>query len=186
MALWPFSERTELHYSWFKYTSWCCRMIIPNKNVPLKDPFPANRSKAVVLFFFFFFFFFFFSSFFGRLFSVATGLFMSNLALLFVLVFFQSFYHWDHLAWEREGWFMSFSCICLFILHVLMFVLFPFLLVSEVGCDMWLWHSLDVSIGMFACTTATDERIQWNRVWYVYLRIDCYFFFSSPEPKAHW
>ena len=29
---------------------------------------------------------------------------------------------------ERESWFMCFSCICLFILHALMFVLFVFFL----------------------------------------------------------
>ena len=39
----------------------------------------------------------------------------------------------DHLAWRREGWSVCFSCICLFVLYVLVFVLFVFRLVSGVG-----------------------------------------------------
>ena len=34
----------------------------------------------------------------------------------------------------------------LFVLYVLVFVIFLFLLVSGVGCVLWLWHSLDFSI----------------------------------------
>ena len=44
---------------------------------------------------------------------------------------------------------MCFLCICLFVLHVLVFVLFLFSLVSGVGCGLWLWHSLDFSINFF-------------------------------------
>ena len=43
---------------------------------------------------------------------------------------------------------MCFSCICLFILHALIFVLLLCLLVSGVGCGLWLWHSLDFSINL--------------------------------------
>ena len=39
------------------------------------------------------------------------------------------------------------SCCCLFILHALNFVLFLFLLVSGVGCDLCLWHSMDYFAG---------------------------------------
>ena len=44
---------------------------------------------------------------------------------------------------ERESWSVSFSCICLFILHTSISVFFLFLLVSETGCGLWLWDSLD-------------------------------------------
>ena len=37
----------------------------------------------------------------------------------------------------------------LFVLHVLVFVLFLILLVSGVGCGLWLWHSLSFSINVF-------------------------------------
>ena len=39
--------------------------------------------------------------------------------------------------------------VCLFVLHVLVFVLFLFLLMSGVGCGLWLWHSLNFSINFF-------------------------------------
>ena len=39
--------------------------------------------------------------------------------------------------------------ICLFVLCVLVFVIFLFLLVSGVGCGLYLWHSLDFSINRF-------------------------------------
>ena len=38
----------------------------------------------------------------------------------------------------------------LFVLYVLVFVIFLFLLVSGVGCGMWLGHSLDFSINFFS------------------------------------
>ena len=41
---------------------------------------------------------------------------------------------------------MCFSCICLFILHPLIFVLFLFLLVSGLAAASVLWHSLDFSV----------------------------------------
>ena len=37
----------------------------------------------------------------------------------------------------------------LFVLYMLVFVIFLFLLVSRVGCSLWLWHSLDFSINYF-------------------------------------
>ena len=45
---------------------------------------------------------------------------------------------------------MRFSCMRLFILHTLISVLFLLLLVSGVGCYLWLWHSLDFSINWAA------------------------------------
>ena len=60
-----------------------------------------------------------------------TGRFMFSLASLFALVFFHSCYH---LTWGRESWSMCFSCICFFILHALIAVLFLFLVVSGIGC----------------------------------------------------
>ena len=69
--------------------------------------------------------------------------------------FFIPFIPCDHLAWRRGGWSMCFSCMCLFVLHVSVFVLFLFILVSGVGCCLWLWHSLDVSINFF---------FQWHQV----------------------
>ena len=74
---------------------------------------------------------------------------MLSLALLIFLVFFRFFsplLQFDHLAWGRESWSMCIACFCLFILHTLVFVLFLSLLVSGVGCDLLLWHSLDFSI----------------------------------------
>ena len=65
--------------------------------------------------------------------KVTTGRFMLSLALLFVLVILLSFYHCDHLVLERESGSMCFSCICLFILHALRFVLLLFLLLSWVN-----------------------------------------------------
>ena len=62
--------------------------------------------------------------------------------------------------WERESWFMCFSCICLFILHALICVRFLFLLVSGVGCGLWLWHPLHFSINAFCIS----QLIQFPRV----------------------
>ena len=45
---------------------------------------------------------------------------------------------------------MCFSCICLFVLHVLVFAIILFLLVSVVGCGLRLWHSLDFSINFLS------------------------------------
>ena len=42
-------------------------------------------------------------------------------------------------------WQLMHVCICLFILHALISVLYPFLLVSGVSCGLWLRHSLDFS-----------------------------------------
>ena len=48
---------------------------------------------------------------------------------------------------EVAGLCVSRAFVCLFdFLHVLVSVLFPFLLVSGVGCGLWLWHSLEFSI----------------------------------------
>ena len=44
---------------------------------------------------------------------------------------------------------MCFSCMCLFILHASVSILFLFLLVSGANCGLWLWHSLDFSIYFF-------------------------------------
>ena len=43
-----------------------------------------------------------------------------------------------------------------FVLHVLVFVLFLFLLVSGVGCGLSLWHSLHFSVNFLFLYTATD------------------------------
>ena len=48
-------------------------------------------------------------------------------------VFPQSFKHCDHLAWGRESWSICFSCICLFILHAVIFC--PFSLPQAAACD---------------------------------------------------
>ena len=58
--------------------------------------------------------------------------------------------------------FSCFSCICLFVLYVLVFVIFLFLLVSGVGCGLWLWHSLNFSINFFQYSIA--HRMQNNVV----------------------
>ena len=50
---------------------------------------------------------------------------------------------------------MCFSCICLFVLYVLVFVLFVFLFVSGIGCGLLLWHSLDVSVNFFFLAKST-------------------------------
>ena len=44
-------------------------------------------------------------------------------------------------VWKRELVFVL--LVHLFVLRVHVFVLFLFLLVSRVGCDLWLWHTLD-------------------------------------------
>ena len=47
----------------------------------------------------------------------------------------------------------------LFVLRVLVFVLLLFLLVSGVGCGLWLWHSLDFSITFLpAGYTASSKK----------------------------
>ena len=48
---------------------------------------------------------------------------------------------------ERAG--LCASCACLFTLHAVISVLFLHLLVSGVGCGLWLWHSLVFSINFF-------------------------------------
>ena len=57
--------------------------------------------------------------------------------MLFVLVFPRSFWCCGRLAWWGAGLCVCFSCICLFVLYVLVFVIFRFLLVSglAVVCD---------------------------------------------------
>ena len=40
------------------------------------------------------------------------------------IAFFSPVQHCDHLAWERERWPLYLSCICLFSLHALIYVLF--------------------------------------------------------------
>ena len=47
-----------------------------------------------------------------------------SLHVLFVLVFLHSCLHYDHLAWGRGSLFVCFSCVCLFVLYVLFFVIF--------------------------------------------------------------
>ena len=65
---------------------------------------------------------------------------------------FSPVWHCDHLAWVRESWsIICFSCICLFILYVLLCVSFLFFMVTWVGCGMWLWHSLDFSFNFLNC-----------------------------------
>ena len=67
---------------------------------------------------------------------------------------------YDHLAWGREIWSKYFSCICLFILHALLYVFFLFILVSAVGCDLCLWHSLIVSFNFFAkCVSFAESSL---------------------------
>ena len=51
----------------------------------------------------------------------------------FFVFFFSPVKHCDHLGLGRESWSMCISCICLFILHVLISVHFLFLLVSGNG-----------------------------------------------------
>ena len=48
-----------------------------------------------------------------------------------------------YLSRPDRSWSMCFSCICLFILHALIFVFSLFLFVSGFGCGFWLWHFLD-------------------------------------------
>ena len=42
-----------------------------------------------------------------------------------------------------------FFVYCVFILYALISVLFFFLFVSEIGCGLQLWHSLNYSINVF-------------------------------------
>ena len=58
------------------------------------------------------------------------------------------------------NWSVCFSCICLLILHVLLSILFSLPLVSDIGCDSWLWHSLD-----FFFKTFYMGRVK--RIWYL-------------------
>ena len=76
---------------------------------------------------------------------------------------FQSFYHCDHLASERESWSLCFSCNCLFILHTLIVILLLFLLVSGVGCGLWLRHILENSINVCFDPDATERGLRLMR-----------------------
>ena len=79
-----------------------------------------------------------------------AGRFMfQRLPVLFVRVFCHSFKQCDHLALGRGSWSVCFSCICLFVLYVLVFVMFLCLFVSGFGCGLSVWHSLDLSINFF-------------------------------------
>ena len=51
-----------------------------------------------------------------------------------------------HLAWGRESLSMHF-CICLVFLHALNFC--PFLFWCQIGCNLWLLHSLYFSFKLF-------------------------------------
>ena len=46
-----------------------------------------------------------------------------------------------------------------FVLYVLFFVIFLFLLVSGVGCGLWLWHSLNFSINVFGIFAICHKQI---------------------------
>ena len=76
-------------------------------------------------------------------------------------VFFGCWFHCtrQHVVWHnfvqiqtkfpglgRGSWSVCFSCIRLFVLYVLVFVIFLLLLVSGVGCGLRFWHSLHFSI----------------------------------------
>ena len=45
------------------------------------------------------------------------------------------------------------ACICVCLFCECWFVFFLFLLVSGIGCDLWLWHSLDFSFYLFVVRT---------------------------------
>ena len=57
--------------------------------------------------------------------------------------------HSVHFAWGRDFWSICVSCVCLFIFVLNIFVPFLFLLVSWVGCGLWLWYALDISFNFF-------------------------------------
>ena len=75
---------------------------------------------------------------------------MLSLTLLLGLIFIQfCLALWSSHVRKRElvymllvKWYVYLSCV--------IFCLFLFLLVSEVGCGLWLWHSLDFSLNISA------------------------------------
>ena len=78
--------------------------------------------------------------------------------------FFCHVQHCDHFTCGRERS-IRFSCICMFILHALLFVFF--LLVSGCGCDLWLWHSLDFSFNFLSLlgTIISGSLVRMRRCW---------------------
>ena len=76
----------------------------------------------------------------------STRQFVLSLALCyFVLVFFSPFSSAITSLGEEWANLSAFLCICS-ICTCFGFVCFLFLLVSEKGCGLWLWHSLDFSL----------------------------------------
>ena len=60
----------------------------------------------------------------------------------------------------RESLSICFSSVCLFIfIPFVTFYLFIFLLVPGVGCDSWLWHSLDFPFNVFAITSLGEREL---------------------------
>ena len=87
---------------------------------------------------------------------------MLSLALLFVLVFFQSYLAlWSPGLGKGELIYVRFVH-CLFILHALVSVHFLLLLVSGIGCGLWFWHSLDFSINVFEIFAQWDASLVEN------------------------
>ena len=102
---------------------------------------------------------------------------------------------------ERKSWSMCFSCICLFILHVLTFVLFLYLLVSEVTaayncCNPWsffffffffVFHSRSSFIYLFIYFISADaELFKIIIMMLFFLNLFIYLFiyhFSSKSPR---
>ena len=81
----------------------------------------------------------------------STRRFVLNFTLCyFVLVFFSPF-SIAITSLEKELILVLF--VRLFDLHLFGFVSFLFLLVSEKGCGLWLWHSLDFSLTYFLLLT---------------------------------
>ena len=80
-----------------------------------------------------------------------------------------------------------FSCICLFVLYVLVFVICFFLLLSGVGCGLWLWHSLDFSINLFSFIRPNKYLISlWNMFHHILLTIDSAMVWQSRSLALHW
>ena len=81
----------------------------------------------------------------GSLYANRIFMFFSSHVLFYSCVF-QSFQHYDYLAWGRENLVLF---VRLFDLRSFSFVCFLFFLVSGKGCGLWLWHSLDFTLTHF-------------------------------------
>ena len=116
--------------------------------------YATDRSKAAVLVLFLFYT--------SGFVVFTTRRLMLSLTLLLGLIFIQfCLALWSSHVRKRELVYMLLVKLYVYLACVI-FCLFLFLLVSEVGCGLWLWHSLDFSFNVFISARHINMKTKQN------------------------